>query len=128
MQHLRPLMSKPDRAVFIVNVSGMKGIFYAPRKNTRHVHTNMAKAALNMITRTVAPHYKDYNVFMNSVDTGWITNEKPNPQNLGNTERKAQMAIDEIDGAMRILDPVLQGVNGAQTYGKLFKNYREYPW
>ena len=65
---------------------------------------------------------------MNSVDTGWITNEKPNPQNLGNTERKAQMAIDEIDGAMRILDPVLQGVNGAQIYGKLFKNYREYPW
>lgn len=128
MQQLLPLMSKPDRAAFIVNVSAMECNFYAPRKNTRHVHTNMAKAALNMITRTVAPHYKDYNVFMNSVDTGWITNEKPNPQNLGNTERKAQMAIDEIDGAMRILDPVLQGVNGAQTYGKLFKNYREYPW
>ncbi len=89
----------------------------------------MAKAALNMMTRTAASHYKEYNVLMNSVDTGWITNEKPNPQNLNEDQRKTTMAIDEIDGAMRILDPIIRAIrNNEQDYGKLFKNYQEYPW
>lgn len=126
---LLPVMAQTQRASYIINVSAMEGNFYAPRKHSRHPHTNMAKAALNMMTRTSSAHYKDFGVYMNSVDTGWITNEKPNPQNLGEEEHKAQMAIDEVDGAMRILDPIITAVKGDEpAFGKLFKNYQEYPW
>ncbi len=126
---LLPSLTQNGRNAFIINVSAMEGNFFAPRKHSRHAHTNMAKAALNMMTRTAAAHYKDYGVLMNSVDTGWITNEKPNPQNLNAAERKTVMAIDEVDGAMRVLDPVIRAIrDDEKDYGKLFKNYREYPW
>ncbi len=126
---LLPALTRNDRNAHIINVSAMEGNFFAPRKHSRHAHTNMAKAALNMMTRTAASHYKNYGILMNSVDTGWITNEKPNPQNLNAVERKTCMAIDETDGAMRILDPIIRAVRDNQNdYGKLFKNYREYPW
>ena len=126
---LLPVLQQNKNMAFIINVSAMEGNFYAPRKHSRHPHTNMAKAALNMMTRTVAEHYKNLGVFMNSVDTGWITNEKPNPQNLGENERKSKMAIDETDGAMRVLDPIISALqNKEPQYGKLFKNYREYKW
>lgn len=126
---LLPSLAQSNKNTYIINVSAMEGNFFAPRKHSRHPHTNMAKAALNMMTRTAAEHYKKLNVLMNSVDTGWITNEKPNPQNLNAAQRKTFMAIDEIDGAMRILDPIIQDINkNTAQYGKLFKNYREYPW
>lgn len=126
---LLPNLTKNNRNAFIINVSAMEGNFYAPRKHTRHPHTNMAKAALNMMTRTCAPHYQQKGIYINSVDTGWITNEKPNPQNLTKTQHKTAMAIDETDGAMRILDPIIQAFNGNPPQsGKLFKNYKEYPW
>ena len=126
---LLPVLQQNKNKAFIINVSAMEGNFYAPRKHSRHPHTNKAKAALNMMTRTVAEHYKNLGVFMNSVDTGWITNEKPNPQNLGENERKSKMAIDETDGAMRVLDPIISALqNKEPQYGKLFKNYREYKW
>lgn len=126
---LLPALTQNDRNAYIINVSAMEGNFFAPRKHSRHAHSNMAKAALNMMTRTAALHYKDYGILMNSVDTGWITNEKPNPLNLNAAERKTCMAIDEADGAMRILDPIIRSVRDKQNdYGKLFKNYNEYPW
>lgn len=126
---LLPVMTQTQRPSYIINVSAMEGNFYAPRKHSRHPHTNMAKAALNMMTRTSAAHYKDFGVYMNSVDTGWITNEKPNPKNLSENLHKSQMAIDEVDGAMRVLDPILMGIGGEKLfYGKLFKNYQEYNW
>ncbi len=125
---LLPILAQNDMA-FIINVSAMEGNFYAPRKHSRHPHTNMAKAALNMMTRSAASHYKDFGVFMNSVDTGWITNEKPNPLNLDETLRKTKMAIDEVDGAMRVLDPIITACRGQYPqFGKLFKNYMEYNW
>ena len=126
---LLPALAEHDKASYIINVSAMEGNFFAPRKHSRHPHTNMAKAALNMMTRTSAAHYKDYNILMNSVDTGWITNEKPNPENLNELNRKTLMAIDETDGAMRVLDPIIRAIqNNEKDYGKLFKNYKEYPW
>lgn len=126
---LLPVMAQNSRNAYIINVSAMEGNFFAPRKHSRHAHTNMTKAALNMMTRTAAMHYKNYGVLMNSVDTGWITNEKPNPQDLDNSNRKTQMAIDETDGAMRVLDPIIRAVRDNENdYGKLFKNYQEYPW
>ena len=106
---LLPVLQQNKNMAFIINVSAMEGNFYAPRKHSRHPHNEYRrKHALNMMTRTVAEHYKNLGVFMNSVDTGWITNEKPNPQNLGENERKSKMAIDETDGAMRVLDQLFQ--------------------
>src|SRR6185436_15507244 len=75
---LKPLMTRtPERDKHIVNVSAMEGQFYRRFKTTRHPHTNMAKAALNMMTRTSAADYHADGIHMNSVDTGWITDEDP---------------------------------------------------
>lgn len=126
---LKPLMSNRDLPSFIINVTAMEGNFYSPKKNHRHPHTNMAKAALNMMTRSSASEYSENNIFMNSVDTGWITNEKPNLKEASDIERKSIMAIDETDGAARILDPIFSSlINKQFIFGKLFKNYYEYNW
>jgi NAD(P)-dependent dehydrogenase (short-subunit alcohol dehydrogenase family) len=61
---------KKDDGRYIVNVSAMEGKFYR-RKNANHPHTNMCKAALNMMTRTSAQDYAEDKIYMNSVDTGW---------------------------------------------------------
>ena len=51
---LKPLMLRaPGRDKHVVNVSAMEGIFSRGTKTDRHPHTNMAKAALNMLTLTV---------------------------------------------------------------------------
>ncbi|MBN1181720.1 MAG: SDR family oxidoreductase [Bacteroidales bacterium] len=126
---LKPLLSNNSRPSFIVNVTSMEGNFFAPRKNARHPHTNMAKAALNMMTRTAATQYSENNIYMNSVDTGWITNEKPFSIEMTKKSKKSKMAIDEVDGAARILDPIHMALNEKKfQYGKLYKNYFEYPW
>ena len=75
---LKPLMLRtPERDKHIVNVSAVEGQFYRHWKTTRHPHTNMAKAALNMMTRTAATDYHSDGIHMNSVDTGWVTDEDP---------------------------------------------------
>src|SRR3970282_1081603 len=75
---LKPLMLRTaNRDKHIVNVSAVEGQFYRNFKTTRHPHTNMAKAALNMMTRTAAADYHGDGIHMNSVDTGWVTDEDP---------------------------------------------------
>ncbi|CAD7950660.1 unnamed protein product [Amoebophrya sp. A120] len=117
---LKPLLEKSQTGThtrrFIVNVSAMEGKFYR-YKTANHPHTNMAKAALNMMTKTSANDYaKNSNIFMNSVDTGWINDEKPVKQAFQHAvSSKWQTPIDEIDAAARILDPVfswIYDVNG----------------
>ena len=78
-QGLKTLSGKAprERPSFIVNVTAMEGNFYDPRKDCRHPHTNMGKAALNMMTRTAASEFREDGIFMSSVDPGWITNERP---------------------------------------------------
>ena len=71
------LLRTPERDKHIVNVSAVEGQFYRRYKTTRHPHTNMAKAALNMMTRTSAADYHADGIHMNSVDTGWVTDEDP---------------------------------------------------
>jgi len=111
---LRPLLERsphPDR--YIVNVSAMEGKFYRYKQPT-HPHTNMAKAALNMMTRTSAEEYaRTSGIYMNSVDTGWINDENPLPtaQRIA-AEHGFQTPIDEVDAAARILDPVVTGMAG----------------
>lgn len=126
--HLEALMASPDRDRFIVNVSAMEGKFHA-KKTGFHPHTNMAKAAMNMITRTSSARYARRRIYMNSVDTGWITNEFPHQKTQQMAEEGFQPPLDDIDGAARVLDPIFHALNSGQpAYGKFYKDYREVTW
>lgn len=128
---LKPLMTRfPSRDKHIVNVSAMEGVFYRAYKTDKHPHTNMAKAALNMMTRTSAQDYAADGVHMNAVDTGWITDEDPahiaarKKQDLG-----FHPPLDIIDAAARICAPIFDGLlTGEHVWGKFLKDYRVSPW
>ena len=128
---LKPVMLKDrSEAGHIVNVSAMEGSFSRGTKTDKHPHTNMAKAALNMLTLTSAPDYAKSRIFMNAVDTGWVTDEDP----AHHAERKIaeldfQPPLDIVDGAARVVDPVFEAVRTGQTpYGLFLKDYKPTPW
>ena len=120
---------------FIVNVSAMEGRFYKFKQPT-HPHTNMAKAALNMMTRTSAADYAKGQIYMTAVDTGWINDEKPAAQAAADAQtHNFQTPIDEIDAAARVLDPIIAplrrlaaGEDPRPEYGVFLKDYAMCEW
>jgi NAD(P)-dependent dehydrogenase (short-subunit alcohol dehydrogenase family) len=119
-----------DRARHVVMVSAVEGQFYRAHKTDRHPHTNMAKAALNMLVRTSAPDYARDGIHLNAVDTGWVTDEDP----LHLAARKAEEhafspPLDVVDGAARVVAPILDGFRtGRHAMGMFFKDYRATVW
>ncbi len=128
---LKPLMlAVPSHDKHIVNVSAVEGQFYRRFKTTKHPHTNMAKAALNMMTRTAAEDYHADGIHMNAVDTGWVTDEDPFEIAQRKTaEHRFHPPLDIVDGAARICDPIIDGVNtGRHVHGQFLKDYRPTDW
>ena len=125
------LLRSPFPRRFIINVSAMEGQFARESKTVFHPHTNMAKAALNMMTRTSAADYARDGIYMNSVDTGWITDENPHAKKTYLQETKGFHApLDIQDGMARIYDPIAQGVNSPDEppYGHFLKDYAPHAW
>lgn len=114
----------------IINVSAMEGKFHRFHKEDRHPHTNMAKAALNMMTHTSAGDFAKSGIYMNAVDTGWVTDEDPAELSKKKEEvHDFQPPLDIVDGAARVMDPLFDGINtGKHWCGKFLKDYRPIDW
>jgi NAD(P)-dependent dehydrogenase (short-subunit alcohol dehydrogenase family) len=117
------------RRKYVVNVSAMEGQFSRGYKGPGHPHTNMAKAALNMLTRTSAQELLETDgILMTSVDTGWITDERPHPTKMRLADAGFHAPLDLVDGAARVYDPIVRGEAGEDVYGCFLKDYEPSAW
>jgi NAD(P)-dependent dehydrogenase (short-subunit alcohol dehydrogenase family) len=123
------LAASPARRKYVVNVSAMEGQFGRGYKGPGHPHTNMAKAALNMLTRTSAGELLSTDaILMTAVDTGWITDERPHPDKMRLAGDGFHAPLDLVDGAARVYDPIVRGEAGEDLHGCFLKDFQPSPW
>ena len=123
------MAASTSRRKYIVNVSAMEGVFGRGYKGPGHPHTNMAKAAVNMLTRTSAREmFESDEILMTSVDTGWITDERPHPTKVRLAEEGFHAPLDLVDGAARVYDPIVRGEAGEDLFGVFLKDYAPGAW
>jgi NAD(P)-dependent dehydrogenase (short-subunit alcohol dehydrogenase family) len=122
------LLASPHPRRYVVNVTAVEGRFAVRNKTAGHPHTNMAKAALNMLTRTSAAELAEQGVHMCAVDTGWITDENPAPKKERMAGAGFRTPLDIVDGAARVYDPIVRGEAGAPVSGVFLKDYQEAQW
>ncbi|MGY5049491.1 SDR family NAD(P)-dependent oxidoreductase [Streptomyces sp. 900105755] len=122
------LLASPRPRRYVVNVTAVEGRFAVRNKTAGHPHTNMAKAALNMLTRTSAADLAERGVHMCAVDTGWITDENPAPKKARIAGAGFRTPLDVVDGAARVYDPIVRGEAGDPVSGVFLKDYREAEW
>jgi NAD(P)-dependent dehydrogenase (short-subunit alcohol dehydrogenase family) len=128
---LAPMMKQENTGQkHIVNVTAMEGKFQRFSKKARHPHTNMAKAALNMLTHTSSGELAKDGIYMNAVDTGWVTDEDPVQLAAVKVDvHDFQCPLDIVDGAARVCDPFFDGINrGEHWCGKFLKDYFPIDW
>ncbi|OIJ67271.1 SDR family NAD(P)-dependent oxidoreductase [Streptomyces mangrovisoli] len=131
---LRPAMAAAAKQAgsgrsYVVNVSAMEGVFGRGYKGAGHPNTNAAKAAMNMVTRTSAQEmFQADGILMTSVDTGWITDERPHYDKLRLAEAGFHAPLDLVDGAARVYDPIVRGEAGDDLYGVFMKDYAPGKW
>lgn len=130
ISRLRPSMAAAmARRKYVVNVSAMEGQFSRRYKGPGHPHTNMSKAALNMLTRTSAEEMLETDrILMTAVDTGWITDERPHTTKVRLAAEGFHAPLDLVDGAARVYDPIVRGEQGEDLYGCFLKDYEPSPW
>ncbi|WP_138442793.1 SDR family NAD(P)-dependent oxidoreductase [Sinomonas susongensis] len=130
ISRLREAMRRSTaRRKYVVNVSAMEGQFGRKYKGPGHPHTNMAKASLNMLTRTSAGEmFTSDRILMTAVDTGWITDERPHYTKVRLADEGFHAPLDLVDGAARVYDPIVMGEEGTDLYGVFLKDYKPSPW
>ncbi len=129
IKELKPLfLNSHFEERFIVNVTSSEGIFSYTNKTIFHPHTNMTKAALNMMTLTSAKEFAVDSIFMTSVDVGWISTGAKESLRKKQFEEGYIPPLDSVDGASRIFDPIVDGINGKSIFGVLLKNYKVSQW
>ncbi len=129
IKELKPLMKASSfKEKFIVNVTSSEGIFSYSNKTMFHPHTNMTKAALNMMTLTSAKEFEKDQIYMTAVDVGWISTGAKESLRKKQFEQGYVPPLDSVDGAARILHPIVEGINGNYYSGVLLKNYKINSW
>ncbi|MFE2375322.1 SDR family NAD(P)-dependent oxidoreductase [Streptomyces sp. NPDC059398] len=130
ISRLRPAMAAAAAGrTYVVNVSAMEGVFSRGYKGAGHPHTNMAKAALNMLTRTSGQEmFESDGILMTAVDTGWITDERPHPDKMRLADEGFHAPLDLVDGAARVYDPIVRGEAGEDLHSVFLKDYAPANW
>nr|WP_246297473.1 SDR family NAD(P)-dependent oxidoreductase [Janibacter cremeus] len=130
VERRREQLTHEDTArAYVVNVSAMEGQFSRRYKGAGHPHTNMAKASLNMLTRTSAGEmFTSDRILMTAVDTGWITDERPHHEKLAIAAEGWHAPLDLVDGAARVYDPIVRGERGEDLHGVFLKDFGPHPW
>lgn len=114
---------------FIINVTSVEGSFSEKKKSSKHLHTNMAKASLNMITKSMGKDLAKEHIFIYSVDPGWVSNQFPKNWN-GICDESFEAPLTYEDAAARICDPVFMHKDDVyvKEFGVIYKDYKKWEW